>query len=59
MGTHLTLTGLRGLFMPVVGTVLYYSPLGLYTIGLGAGILFLAALGFCLTREPGDPENAA
>jgi MFS family permease len=56
MGAHLTLTGLRGAIMPYLGTVLYYTPLGLNTIAWAAGVTLLAALGFFLTREPGDPE---
>ena len=54
MGIHMTLQGIRGLTMPFLGAWLY-GLMGTEILLLGAGVQFVAAIGFVLTRPPNTP----
>ncbi len=52
MGVNLTLQGIRGVLMPFVGISLYRLPgVGMNLLLYAAGLQFIAALGFALTRN--------
>ncbi len=53
MGIHLTLMGIRGLIMPMVGIMLL-NYVGLSVLLIAAGIHAVAAIGFFTMRPPAD-----
>lgn len=68
MGVHMTLTGIRGMFMPFVGVLLYrgihwpavgldWPGLGLGTLVLGFSVIFACGLGFAIVPRPSPPEE--
>jgi hypothetical protein len=68
MGVHMTLTGIRGMFMPFVGVLLYrgihwpalgidWSGLGLWTVAVGFVVIFASGLGFAIVPRPAPPED--
>ncbi len=57
MGIHLTLMGIRGLIMPMLGVALLkYSDVGLGVLLIAAGMHLAAAVGFFLTPSPRVPQ---
>ena len=60
MGIHLTLMGIRGLLMPMVGVWLLKQPaIGLNVILIAMAMNLLAAAGFFLIRSPVVPRTDA
>lgn len=49
MGIHVTLTGVRGLVMPLLGTLLY-SVIGVWVIALAGAVQMVMAVEFCLAQ---------
>ncbi len=57
MGIHLTLMGIRGLIMPMLGVALLKLPaVGLRVLLIAAGMHLAAAVGFFLTPSPRVPQ---
>ena len=58
MGINLTLQGIRGLLAPIAGIALLQLPgVGLSTLLIGAGVMFVASLGFYTMRPPEPLEE--